>query len=96
MICWRGSGYELRQVKTIEVGKQEVYSAVLEKENEKLYTAWWYDNGNDRTIDQFDWRWNVLMGKSKYSLVNITAAEPLVLEKEIRKVQDDNRFKSIL
>jgi len=96
MICWRGSGYELRKVKTVEVGNQTVYSAVLEKGNEKLYTAWWYDNGNDRTIDQFDWRWNVLMGKSKYSLVNITAAEPSELEKEIRKVQDDNRFKSLL
>jgi exosortase N len=96
MICWRGSGYELRQVKTIDIESQTVYAAVLEKGNEKLYTAWWYDNGTHRTIDQFDWRWNVLMGKSKYSLVNITASEQGILEKEIQKVQYDNRFKSIL
>ncbi len=96
MICWRGSGYELRQVKTVEIGTDKVYCAMLEKDKEKLYTAWWYDNGNDKTIDQFKWRWNVLKGDSKYSLINITAAKQVLLEEEIKKVRGDNRFKSLL
>lgn len=52
MICWAGSGYLFRQVQQEIIGKQRVYTALLQNGKELLYTSWWYDNGLNRTIDQ--------------------------------------------
>jgi exosortase N len=73
MICWRGSGYEFRHIIQENIGTMVVYTAVLQKEKSQLYTAWWYDNGDKCTIEQLDWRWDVLTGGNNYSVVNVSA-----------------------
>ncbi|HZZ74379.1 MAG TPA: exosortase N, partial [Puia sp.] len=45
-MCWKGSGYEFRKLETFILDGQMVYTSSLEKGIDKLYTAWWYDNGN--------------------------------------------------
>lgn len=78
MICWKGSGYEFKRIKEVKISGHPVYKAVLEKGTERLYSAWWYDNGNYQTINQTDWRWKAFKGE-KFNLVNLTCSS----EKEL-------------
>jgi exosortase N len=96
MICWRGSGYLFKQVKQETIGKQFVYTALLENGKDHLYTAWWYDNGARRTIDQLSWRSQMLSGARSYSVVNVTAENKQQLIREIRTLFTDNKLKPLL
>lgn len=96
MICWRGSGYEFTQVEKASVNGAFVYLALLQNGHDQLYTAWWYDNGARRTIDQFTWRWHALQNKTRYSLINVTAASREKLEAEIQRIQQQQPFKKLL
>jgi exosortase N len=40
MICWKGSGYEFKRIKEIQIYGHRIYTAVLEKGTDKLYSAW--------------------------------------------------------
>ncbi len=71
MICWKGSGYEFKKIREIEVSGKRIYTAVLERQADKLYSAWWYDNGNYQTIQQTDWRWKAIKGDN-FNLVNVS------------------------
>jgi exosortase N len=82
-ICWKGSGYQFQQVQEEQVFGIKIYTAVLKKNEDALYTAWWYDNGHRRTIEQLKWRWDVLRGGYNYSIVNITTASRKQLMKEL-------------
>lgn len=95
-ICWRGSGYELRQIQEQIIERTKVYTATLQRQEEILYTSWWYDNGNNRTINQLEWRWNVLKGAEKYSVVNVTSAAKQVLEKETCEILQSRPFDHLL
>ncbi|MGN6495380.1 MAG: exosortase N [Agriterribacter sp.] len=83
MICWGGSGYAFIKVQTGYIGNRNVYTGMLGKGNDRLYTAWWYENGTYFTIKQWDWRWDMLRGGNAYALVNITAASADELEKQV-------------
>ena len=72
MICWKASGYTFQKVERSIIQGTAVYTAVLIKGDEKLYTAWWYDNKKNRTISQLSWRWDAFIGGSNYSLINVT------------------------
>jgi exosortase N len=96
MICWRGSGYLFKQVKRETIGKQFVYTALLENGKDHLYTAWWYDNGARRTIDQLSWRSQMLSGARSYSVVNVTAENKQQLIREIKTLFTDNKLKPLL
>ncbi len=85
-ICWRGSGYEFTQIKSTFIYNQEVYTAILQKEDTQLYSAWWFDNGQKRTIDEWDWRWSTLSGNGDFRLVNIATAEEQKLSEVVREV----------
>jgi exosortase N len=86
MICWSGSGYEFTRIHEDEMGDTKVYAATLEKGDERLYTAWWYDNGISTTISQFEWRWDALKTRQHYAIVNVTAATPELLKIEVKKM----------
>jgi exosortase N len=82
-ICWRGSGYAFKRVHNAKRGNALLYMANLEKEGATLYTAWWYESGNHRTNNQFEWRWKSLKENRDYRLVNITASSMQDLEQAI-------------
>ena len=96
MICWKESGYEFVQVQEQVVNGTKMYTARLQNKTELLYTAWWYDNGQKRTVNQLAWRWDALKRNTNYSVVNVTAASKEHLDREVKKIQDDNRLKSVL
>lgn len=85
-LCWRGSGYAFSQTKKQVMAGQEVYTAMLCSNNEKLYTAWWYGNGRRATTSQWEWRWDMLKGSEGYAVVNVTAATETALKEEVKKV----------
>ena len=85
-ICWRASGYAISGEFIAQVEDQEVIMAQLVKEEEVLYTAWWYDNGQEKTISQWKWRWKAATGAPPFRMVNVTALTELQLEHEIQEV----------
>ena len=95
-ICWKGSGYSFKQVQEENIQGSKFYTAVLENENGKLYTAWWYDNGQNRTSDQLNWRWDALNGGNAYAVINVTCANKQQLEKEIRHIVLSNCLRPLL
>ncbi|MCF6408053.1 exosortase N [Chitinophaga filiformis] len=86
MICWRGSGYEFYKVEEKLMGKHTIYTALLQQEKDRLYTAWWYDNGLVSTSSQLQWRWDVLLGAHPYSLVNVTAGSEQELQVAVNEI----------
>jgi exosortase N len=96
MICWRGNGYTFQQVGEQVIDNTTIYTALLQNEKDQLHTAWWYDNGSKRTIDQLTWRWDVLRGANNYSIVNVTSPDKEQLISEIRELLRDNRLQPLL
>jgi exosortase N len=94
-ICWKGSGYEFKQVQEARFFGTNLYTAILQKDKETLYTAWWYDNGNKRTNEQLAWRWDVLKGANNYSVVNVTSATKDDLVKELANCLQKNQLQQI-
>lgn len=88
MLCWSGSGYQFEKVTGEKIGSNTVFTARLTKDNDKLYSAWWFDNGVKRTVDQFEWRTDLLRGGNDYAIVNVTCATKDQLDKEVKRIID--------
>jgi exosortase N len=73
MFCWRGEGYTLVNIEIKNWHGQDYYFGKLEKKGTILYTAWWFSDQKTRTIDQKKWRWEALVQKKDFNLINITA-----------------------
>jgi len=86
LFCWKGSGYQIRKLDKLEVNGLDVYTGVLEKGDEKLYTAWWYFNGSIHTIDQFTWRSVMLKGGKGFSLINVTTSDESKLHASVEMI----------
>ncbi|MCB0634441.1 MAG: exosortase N [Saprospiraceae bacterium] len=87
-ICWEGTGYTFTHIQRRQIGEEEVYTARLEKDNETLYTAWWFDNGREQTVREWRWRWYTLRSGRGFRLVNVTTAGAIELEREVMKLKD--------
>lgn len=83
MICWTGSGYELKEMKQESWQGREIYTGLLVKNKDKLYAAWWYEAANHQTIYQLEWRWEMLRSGKVYYLINMNAASKEDLKKEV-------------
>ena len=64
--------------KTI-VDNQTIYTALLSKDNLQLHTAWWLDNGKQKTISEFGWRFNTIKQEEGFRLVNVTSHDKTIL-----------------
>ncbi len=89
-ICWRGSGFRFSKVTHRKMGKATLYKAELTQQKTKLYTAWWYEQGQHRTNQQMEWRLRQLKNGGAYHLVNITAASPDELNAAIKAWMEVN------
>lgn len=95
LICWEGSGYKFRHVQQRQVGNYIVYVGELQKGKDTLYTAWWMDNGQHQTINQWDWRTRMLKGEAKFRLVNVTVAQKQRLtEAIVTLIESQNNYNS--
>ncbi|WP_210490395.1 exosortase N [Rufibacter aurantiacus] len=86
LICWEGSGYLFRQVAQREVAGQQVFTGILTKGKDRLYTAWWMDNGFHQTITQTDWRWRMAKREPSFKLVNVTTNSEAELITQVKQL----------
>lgn len=93
LFCWKGSGYEFKSITKNKLGEIEIYTGKLTKGNSQLFTAWWYSNNDIQTISQLDWRWRMLRGEEKFSLINVTASDEQQLLKNIQLILHSRDFK---
>lgn len=82
MICWTGSGYIFNNIKKEQWNGIELYTGTLQKGKDKIYAAWWFDNGYMRTTNQLQWRWEAAKGKHPFYLINVNAANRQVLQRQ--------------
>ncbi len=68
-MCWQGSGFKLEKVTEEIISGNIVLSAILKRGDIIQYTAWWYDNGSNKTVKQWDWRFS---RGEPYRIINIT------------------------
>jgi exosortase N len=93
-MCWTGSGYQFTKVEEKQIGSMKVYYGILQKDKDKLYTAWWYDDGEQATISQFRWRWHAFRGSGKYVLINVSSVTSELLDKEVIRIAALNILKN--
>ncbi|HWW41162.1 exosortase N [Pedobacter sp.] len=86
MVCWKGSGYDFKSIKKEIISGREIYTGTLIKGNDIIYTAWWFESKQLRTINQLSWRWKALKDNNQFYLININASSPLVLIKTIKEM----------
>lgn len=91
-ICWTGSGYIFKSIQKERWNGFELYTAVLEKGKDKIYAAWWFDNGTTRTTDQITWRWKGLKGEPRFYLVNVNASSQKTLKAEVGKIHKNQSY----
>ena len=86
MVCWRGSGFEFKQIEKKQIGKSEVYTGILAKGDSTIYTAWWFENERgEHTIEQKTWRWAAFTEGVHFELVNVNATDSLALRNAVGK-----------
>jgi exosortase N len=95
-ICWQGSGYSFQQIQKVSIEGNEVYTGLLVKDKEQLYTSWWYDNGTNKTISQLKWRTDMLNGSGNYFIVNVSTVSKKQLIIETGSVLRNSPFKELL
>jgi exosortase N len=83
MICWQGSGYNFTSICKQTIAGREVYSGILTKGADKIYSAWWFDNGSLKTVSQLEWRWEAAKGSKPFYLVNVNATSEAGLVKAV-------------
>lgn len=76
-MCWQGSGFRLEEINEKNYNGFNILCATLKRDTIVQYTAWWYDNGSDKTIEQ--WRWRFSHGEP-YRIINITTKTRPALE----------------
>lgn len=86
LLCWTGSGYTFTHVEEHNWSGIPLFTGVLKKGEEELYTAWWYENGSTSTISQWAWRWLMVKGEAPFSIINITAEDPVTLQSAVARI----------
>ncbi len=85
MVCWQGSGYDLQQLQTKKIGNHIYKMGKLISGKDTLYTAWWFDNGINSSIDQWEWRKEKIKNStSNYYLINISTENYSQLISELK------------
>ena len=74
MICWKGSGYQFRQIEEIKMGEIPIYIGILQRDTDQIHATWWFESDNFATNDQIEWRYRFFTEGSSFRLVNVNAA----------------------
>ena len=92
-ICWSGSGYAIKNQKESNIKGFIIQTAELVHQNgDSLYTAWWFDNGVEKTGLQFEWRKKSLLGSQPFRLINVTTESKKESEQQIKRLLNLNLF----
>ncbi len=82
-VCWTGSGYEFSNIQVEKLGTKKIYTAILRHKGDQFHTAWWYDNLQSQTIEEWQWRWEGLRGQDGYYLINVSSLERAELLRQV-------------
>ena len=91
-ICWTGSGYDFKQIRKERIGHSNIYTALLVKGNDKIYAAWWFDNGATSTVDQLEWRWKDATGHHPFYLINVNAMNRKNLKEQVISLLSNQNY----
>jgi exosortase N len=91
-VCWTGSGYEFTRIRKQTWQGREIYTGVLQKNSDKLYTAWWFDKGQTKTISHAQWRWEAFRQSAQFNLINVTAATEAELQQNAKVLLQSRLF----
>ena len=91
-ICWTGSGYEFKQIRKEKIGNSDIYTALLVKGKDRIYAAWWFDNGVTSTVDQLVWRWKDAMGQPPFYLINVNAMNQKKLREQVTTLLSNQKY----
>jgi hypothetical protein len=72
---------------------RDVYFSELQQGIDILYTTWWYDSGEEKTISQFEWRGKSLMSRKKFHLINLISYRKSTVLEETKMLLKKNIFK---
>lgn len=84
-VCWVGSGYKFTEIKELNIYNRTIYTGLLKNKTDVLYTAWWFDGGENKTINPFKWRLDGFKNNTQYRLINITCSSDEELKSELKK-----------
>lgn len=88
-MCWQASGFRLEELSEKQYGKASILKAVLKRDSATQYTAWWYDNGREKTVSQ--WKWRFSKGEP-YRIINITTNTPQKLDSLCQQYLEQKLF----
>ncbi|RZM25805.1 MAG: exosortase N [Pedobacter sp.] len=91
-ICWTGSGYEFKQIRKEKIADAVIYTAILTKGKDQIFTAWWFDDGEIRTVEQLSWRWKGATGEDPYYLINVNALSKQKLNVQVASLLSNHDF----
>ena len=88
-MCWQGSGFQLDEITETAYGNFTILTATLKRDAVIQYTAWWYDNGTNKTISQLEWRFSK---GEPYRILNITTTDKKELTRLCKFYLQKNLF----
>ncbi len=86
MVCWKGSGYDFKLIRKETVAGQEIYTGLLIKGKDKIFTAWWFESKQTKTISQVDWRWKAFKDREEFRLINVNSGTNASLNKLLHQM----------
>ncbi len=89
--CWQGSGYTFSSIQIERINNREIYTAILNKGADEIYTAWWFENATDKTPHDWTWRWKTIKGESGFYMVNLNCDDRNELYRYIDHIAIFNR-----
>ena len=87
--CWKGSGYEFSNIEFQKIDEQTIYTAILTKEKDTIYSAWWYQSDDLQTPYEWTWRWKSLSAKENFYMVNLNCEDKSTLEKWVKHLNKE-------
>lgn len=90
-VCWSTEGFLLKQINKEYVAGVQVYTGEFVKGTEHVYAAWWFSSGSTHTIDNFEWRYEMLFKRKSFVFLNVNTTSREQLKIMVEKLMDINK-----
>ena len=72
LICWTGAGYKIIESKEIIIKNEKIWFTIIEKNNVKFYSYWWYECGSKKYTSFIEVMFMKLIYNQPIRLINET------------------------
>lgn len=73
LICWTGNGYDVVETKEIVVESEKIWFNIMEKNNMKFQSLWWYECGGKKYTSFLEVMCMKLFYNQPIRLINVTS-----------------------